>query len=42
MWLYDKLRENVIICNDEKYKHMKDFYLAQKYPAEILTKGKQQ
>jgi len=37
-WLYDRFLQNVVIFKDEKYNHMKDFYLAQKYPDEILKK----
>lgn len=35
-WLYDYLVERVIVFKDKKYDKLKDFYLPQKYPKEIL------
>lgn len=36
IWLYDKFLEQVVVFRDKRYDHLKDFYLAQKYPKEIL------
>lgn len=36
LWLYDRFLERVIIFKDKNYDHLKDFYLAQKYPNDII------
>lgn len=35
-WLYDWLLDKVIIFRDDNYKNMEDFYLAQKFPEEVI------
>ena len=37
MNLYDWLLQNTVAFNDEKYKGLEDFYLAQKYPNELIS-----
>ena len=36
-WLYDWFLEKVIIFKDENYRNMNNFYLAQKYPKELIN-----
>lgn len=38
--LYDWLLEQTVIFNDKNYAHLEDFFLAQKYPDEIVSFNK--
>jgi len=35
--LYDLLLEQIVVFKDKRYDYLKDFYLAQKYPEEIIS-----
>ena len=35
-FIYDKLLEKAIVFQDKRYRHLKDFYLAQKFPDKII------
>ena len=35
-WIYDKFLEKIIIFRDENYQNLEKFYLAQKFPDEVI------
>ena len=37
MRLYDWFLKQTVVFHDKNYDHLKDFFLAQKYPDEILS-----